>query len=249
MHLRQMLAAAVAVAAVAAPAAADVKITTRTEVAPHTFMGQDRPGSESSASLWLGDGTVRLDSGDQTTILDAGAGRLLFVNHKDMVYSEVPLPVDLESVLSDEDRAYLEKTRPMWAMSADVTPTDETREIDGRTARRYDVHVVNSTGIELDVELWAAPVDGVDLDLVRQLKTSVAALQPTGSDWMREILAIDGLPVEKITTMSMGDSEVTTHESLVSIERDVAPEAGYAPPESYEKVEFDPRQAKPLVRQ
>jgi hypothetical protein len=236
------LAAALALAALALisapPATADSLLTLESHRggAPGAEPGGGPAAEEetSTVEMWIGDGRIRRDDGRVAMVLDGD--RLLLINHDEETYSVLELPIDLESMLPEEMR----RMAATWKPQISVEPSEESREIGGWKARRWDVEVTSAMGLAIHNRLWVTRDLDIDYAAFEQLTRAMASLQPGGGAAMDQLAAIDGFPVLVESTADFGGRTMESSERLVSVERREPPAGLYQPPDGYTETPFDP---------
>lgn len=236
----KMFLAVVAVAALVATSAHGATLLTfQSHQDEFEMQGQTQPARDSEAEIWVGDDVIVRDDGQSRVILTAE--KLYLVNHEAKAYNVLDLPVDLAELLPEEMMGQYEQMKEMATMSAEVSPTDETKEVGDWSAQRYDVTLTNKMGFTMDQVIWASADVGVDAGLYNDLTEALARLQPGGGEWVDALDSIEGFPVLRETTMTLGpDTAVKTQETLLSVEEKDAPEGIFAPPADYEEQPFNP---------
>ena len=97
----------------------------------------------------------------------------------------------------------------------------------------------------MDLDIWVSKDTGLDVETYKSAFRQMASMQPSGTDWIGEVLKIEGFPVLRETTVRMAGSEMTTREELVGIESKDAPKGHYEPPTGYAEEPFDFMSAMP----
>lgn len=233
-RLALALLAAVAVAAFSLPAAADTLVTLASR---ERGMG-DQAAREATVTMWIGDDAIARDDGRTRAILREG--ELVLVDHESRSYSVLALPVDVASLIPPEMRELAGQMMQMMRMDAEITPTDERREIGRWDARRYQVHLTNPMGVAVAMDLWLSEEVELPAARVKELSRALAEVQPGGGGWVAELTALPGFPVLQETRVTVGRDEMTSREELVSIERKPAPASAYAPPADYAERPYSP---------
>ncbi len=245
----KMFLAVLAVAALVATSAHGATLLTfQNHQDEFEMQGQTQPARDTQARIWVGDGVIVRDDDQSRVILTAD--KLYLVNHEDKSYNVLDLPVNLAELLPEEMMGQYEQMKEMATMSAEVVPTDETREVAGWSAKRYDVTLTNKMGFTMEQVIWASSEVGMDASLYNDLTEALARLQPGGGEWVEKLNSIEGFPVLRETTMNLGpETSVKTHERLLSVEEKDAPEGIFAPPADYEEKEFNPGGGGPAPAQ
>jgi len=236
--IRLTLAVLAVVALVATSAHGATLLTFQSHQDEFAMQGQTQPARDSEAKIWVGDGVIVRDDDQSRVILTDE--KLYLVNHEAKTYNVLDLPVNMEELLPEQMMAQYNQMKEMATMSAEVAPVDETREVGDWSAKRYNVTLTNQMGFTMEQVIWASPDVAVDPALYNDLTEALAKLQPGGGEWVSALDAIEGFPVLRETTMSIGpDTTVKTHEELLSVEEKDAPEGIFAPPADYEEQEFN----------
>lgn len=225
-----------AVAAVVPTAAADQVLTLET-VQKVTLQGQERPEQRSTAQLWIGDGAIARDDGDTRVVLKGD--ELLLVSHRAQTYSTVELPVDVMAMVPEEMREQVKQRMEQGHLSGDLTPSEETQEVGGWSAHRYDLALTSPAGMTLNVVLWASEDVKVDPQPYVRLTKALATLQPGGDEWVSKLATIKGFPVLRDTTMDADQIHMQSEERLLSVQEKDAPEGTYGAPEGYTEQPFN----------
>lgn len=218
-------------------AAADTVITTRS--LSEGLAGMPGSAMDETSTLWLGEGKFRKDGDGQSFIVDLEAKKLFIVDHSDKSCQTVDLPLDLMKLVPEEMRGMFEQMAAQLNMRVDVTPTEETREIAGYSAKLYQVKARSDQGLESDLDLWMTDAVKFDVAGYKKMTEALFSMQPIGGEWKKEILAIEGFPVLQETTIRMMGNEITSREELISVEDKEAPAGNYAPPPDYTVKPFD----------
>jgi hypothetical protein len=226
--------------AFAAAAAADTKLEMKSHTDAFQMMGQNQPAQDSDVTFWIAPDRVRRDDGTGAFIYRGDQDKLYVVDHEEKSYSVLSLPVDFLALMPAEMRGQMEGFLQQMSMTAAVTPSDETKEINGWTARRYDVSMSNGMGMKIDSTVWATKGIDADLEAFKGLYAAMGSLQPGGSGAVDEMMKIDGVPVLTETTVQGMGSSFGSRDELVSASQAEPPAGTYEVPEGYTEIEFNP---------
>lgn len=221
-----------ALLAAAGTVAADTKVVKNQHTDSFTVMGQTQPAQDVTVTTWIGDRRLRTDQPGSSFIVRLDLEKLYVVDHSDRVYSEIPLPIDLSSIIPPEMAGAMKQ---MMTFEATVTPTGETQEILGRTARGYEL-VMSSPMMEMRSRLWATKDVPFDLATFQRMGEEVLRLQPGMVEVLGELRKIEGFQLRQETSIRMtmaGNAEVRSSEEVVSVEESGPPAGGYEPPADY----------------
>ena len=223
---------------VAATAGADIKVVQQHHQDGFSMMGQEQPASDEKNVTWIGDGTLRMDQGSSTSIVNLASKKMVIVNHESKSYNEIDLPIDLASMLPP---GMGEQMMAMMKFDVTVTPSTETKKVGPWTATRYDLKMTSSM-MSMESVLWATKETPVDYKRYHELYSSVMSLQPGMDSMMAEMKKIDGYVVDQTATVTMtmmGETTIGSSDTVISVEEVEAPAGTYDAPVGYERKEFD----------
>jgi hypothetical protein len=219
-------------------AGADFKVVQATHQDGFSMMGQNQPAKDEERTTWIGDKRMRMDQGDTSTIVLLNANKMFILNHDQKSYYEIDLPIDLAAMLPP---GMGDQMMQMMKFDVTITPSDETKEVNGWAAKRYDMQM-KSAMLTMDSVLWASTETPIDASDYVSLYGEVMSLQPGTADMIAKMRQIEGFVVAQETSMTMsmmGDSKVRTNETTTAIEEAEAPAGTYGPPEGYTKSDLD----------
>lgn len=238
MHLQRIGLFTLAALMTVGVAAADIKVVTQHHQDAFSMMGQSQPATDEEHTTWIGDGRMRMDQGSTSFIVSLADNKVVLVNHDNQSYSEIDLPIDLESLMPP---GMGEQMKAMMNFDVTVTPTDETKTVGGWEARRYDMSL-SSAMVNMEQVLWAAKDTPVDVSAYVELYGNVVSLQPGMESMMSEMKKIDGFVVSQESTAKMpmmGDAAIGSKDAVTSIEEVEAPAGTYEPPAGYARKDFN----------
>lgn len=224
----------------ATAAAADTRLDMKSHTDAFQMMGQDQPAQDKTITFWIAGDRVLRDDGDNAFLYRGDENKLYLIDHGAKSYTVLSLPVDMLALMPAESRAQMQGFLQQMAMKATVTPADEEKEINGWSARRYDVHMENQMGMKVDSTVWATEAVEADLDAFRGLYAAMGALQPGGASAVDELLKIQGVPVLSETTVAGMGGSFGSREELVSAQQAAAPAGTYEVPAGYAEKQFNP---------
>ena len=238
MRIRHALVLVLAMTVTAGVASADYKVTQQHHQDGFAMMGQTQPAKDQTHTTWIGDGKMRMDQGQTSTVVDLGAKKMIIINHEKRNYNEVGLPVNLEELLPP---GMGQQMLDMMKFEVTITPSDETKKIGEWTAKRYDMQLTSAM-MNMESVLWASSETPIDFSNYFELYSNVMSLQPGMDSMMNEMRKIDGYVVAQEASMSMtfmGETTVASTDEVVSIEELEAPAGTYEPPADYAREDFD----------
>jgi len=205
-----------------------------------TLMGKQEPAKEEDTGTWISKEKYREDDGEKMSyIVRLDQNKIYLINHKTQSYSEAPLPINLDLIISDQAKQLMESMK----VSAKVEDTGETSKIKDWNCRKYLIEInISMMGMNLPIkqEIWASKDLGIDLDLYHKFTREIMASNPMTEKLADEILKIKGYPVLIRVTMTMMGTEMKFKEEVISVEKKDAPEGTYEPPKEYKKSEYNP---------
>jgi hypothetical protein len=219
------------------PCMADILITMK--IQSDAIPELDAPAGQQTSTTWLAKNKLREDSGDRSVIVDLDAKKLFVIDHGKKSYYALDLPVDIMAALPDDIRAQLEATIASMKIEVKVTPTDESKEINGYTVKKYRIEMGGANVMKMTRDQWMTEEIGFDIGSFKSLMRTLLSAQPMGTDWLKQIWEIDGFPVLAESTVEVMGNEVRTKEELVSVENRTPADGTYAPPANYAAEAFD----------
>ena len=237
MRLRFVLGMVALLCCLAQPCLADVLITMKIQSDAIDELKM-APGEQTNTT-WLGENKLREDAGDRCTIIDNDAKKLFVINHARKSYFAFDLPADLLAEVPEEMRLQIEEANFRNKVDIEVTPTDESKEINGFHTKKYLIEVGGANVLPTSREQWMTEDVGFDVDIYKNMMKSLLAAQPIGSEWMNKLLEIKGFPVLAVSSVEVRGQVVRTKEELVSVEEKPPAEGTYVPPAGYTEEAFD----------
>lgn len=191
------------------------------------------------AEVWIRGDLVRMDGKGNTFFADFSKNEFSIVDHDRKRYSVFDLPIDLASMLPEDQRAMFEQAVAQNPMNVEITPSDETREVGAWTGKKHVAVISNARGLRITNTMWTSTDAPESLASYERLTEVLSMLQP-GGDWMREITAVPGVAVHQEVAMDFqGTIMRRVTETIRTVEERDAPEGNYAPPEDYVETPFD----------
>jgi hypothetical protein len=219
-------------------AAAETKIVKTVHQDGFSAMGQETPARDHEQVLWLGEGRLRIDQEKSSSIIRTDLKKLFILHHDRKTYYEIDLPVSIEEMLPPEMAQHL---MGMMKMDVSISPSDETRKVGPWEARRYDM-TVSSAMMGMKTVIWASRDTGIESDEFQSMFGEMIKMQPGMHEVVAKMSIIEGFVVAQEGSMTMpmlGDTEVSSSETVTSIEQAPAPDGTYDLPAGYSLEEFD----------
>lgn len=234
--LRKSLALSfVAVFAVAGWLSADTKIVAKDHTDAFTVMGKQQPARDNESVTWIGKDSMRVEHGSKVIIVRLDQKKMFIVDPAESSYTVLDLPLDMSQYMPPE---MAKQMMAMMKFTATVTPTDETREIHGWKARRYNV-TMSSPMMHNEMTVWATKDIHVDLSAYKDMAAQLQLMQPGMADVVKEMMKIDGVQVLSEGTTKMMGAEVGNRHEVVSVSEATPPAGSYEPPAGFKAKKFD----------
>jgi hypothetical protein len=220
----------------AAPAAlADPHLTIERSFVP---VADEAVPPPDTVQVWTGPDRVRLDGKQNTFVARFDLGELLIIDHVRKTFSRLELPIRLENLVPAEQAAGIRRMLEQAPIEVATEPAGETREIEGRTARKVVARIRDPRGLDITNTMWVTDAFGERFRTYERLQDNLAAMQP-GGEWMRELTAVPGFAVVQEIEMAVLDRRQRRVERVVVADDTPVPAGGYAPPDGYEERPFN----------
>jgi hypothetical protein len=216
-----------------------MKVKSVTEA--HKMMGREAPRSETVNVYYFDGGNMRGDLGDTLSVLfSSGDEAVKMVRHNPKVWMAMPLKGAVDSLVKEIEqksgKEAAEQTRQMMEtgmrLSAEVTPTDETREINGFKCKKYNV-LMSMGMVRNEMEWWVTDEIDINYELLPYASWSQLASFPGFDEAAIEMGKIKGVTVKGVNkTLVMQDTIVSTTE-LLSVEKMDVPADKFKIPADY----------------
>lgn len=215
----------------------DVVVTKEKHTDAASIMGQNQPAQDSQEVTWIGTDRMRVQEGDQITIVRADLKKLYVLDSKAKTYSTIDLPLDMKKYVPAEMAPMLDM---MGQMTVTVTPTTETKQIKDWNATHYTVTTSMPMGGSATQEMWVTKEIALDYAAWGELSSSFLSANPMAGGMAAEMKKIDGFPVLVERTQKMMNTEIKSREAVLSVEQKDAPADFYDVPKDYTEKPFDP---------
>jgi len=143
--------------------------------------------------LWIGERQAALTQEGKTYVLDLDRSTFVFISHAAGTYVEMPLPLDLSLVLSDEIQHRYETD----SQAGEVQETGETADVLEKSCREYDVVYWTPRHGEQQnlrkIKVWATTDLDFDWRIFEQLLENMRQLHNRDARLRQELLKIEGL--------------------------------------------------------
>lgn len=226
---------------------ADVYIKQLTHTDSAKVAGQNMPARDDTVSVWLADGKALMNSKDATMLILTDQDVMYVINDKEKTYSKMKLSeagditqllkeqgVDVEN---EEQMAMMKGMMSAMQMKATVTPTNETKEIEGYDCKKYDVDFTIGMG-KMSSVYWVTPKIKIDYDMLYKIQNAMMLRMPGSLEAMKELEKMDGFPVYIETSANMMGANIKSTTKLLKYTEKTPPDGTYTLPEGYKETEM-----------
>ncbi len=214
---------------------ADVYIKTQTHTPAMEMMGKKFPEKNMVSEQWLGNNKMAMISASQITVIDLSIKKVFFIYHDKKSYVETSLPLDMSKLLP----ANIKGMAAMLKMTVKVSPTGQTKTINGRKCDGYNIEMKTAmmpiksiSWVTTDVPFdWKGYAE-------KMYATALAAVMPFVDEAsLAELRKIQGIQIAQESTMSMMGNEMKTTSEVVEMIEKPAPAGLYSVPAGYTKID------------
>lgn len=203
---------------------------------------KDKKDVEQINESWITPTKVRSNSGDNSSIFDAGKNMLITIDHKKKKYMEIPLDF---SGASDEQKQDMNNLpgfmKNMMKMEVSVTPVDEQKQIGRWSCRKYN-QTLKMSMMNSESEIWASEDIHVNTEVYKKFSAALMASQPGFykllQDMVKESEKIKGIPVYQTTTSKVMGKTMETTTELIEVKDVDAPADLFTVPAGYKQEKF-----------
>jgi hypothetical protein len=215
--------------------------------AEYVAMGDTIPASEMVTELWMGDQWARMEMDTAAVLIDLANDKMFILDHNQQEYvklsigsmNEIFESMGLDTADQQAAAAIAMMQNMMAGMSMTVTPTEESREVQGYNCTKYEVALDLKT-TQVNSEVWATQDLKVDMPTYFKLTHSMIAMFPFFQEAMTEWQKIKGVPVLTVTDMQMQGTSTKTTTELLEVKQADPPPGTYKLPEDYKETEVNP---------
>ena len=224
--------------ALALPAAADLVITQTEKTEGAKVAGVQRPGKEKTEVLWIGKDRLRSEVGNRVTIVRADLAKLFLVDTQAQTFSAVELPIVIEKHLPAAVAEVLVPT--IQQTKVRVTPTTETKTINGWSTTRYTLTLTTAAGATTNEDVWVTKDVPAEFAKLQELRAAQLSATMFGVSPAAELKKLDGIAVLVERSGNEMGVETKSRTEVRAIETKAPPEGLYDVPKDFKEVPFDP---------
>lgn len=197
-----------ALCAVAVAARADIRVKVQESV----------NGSDPEAVVhWFGPGRSTRDDGNRYIVTRLDTGKTYIINRQTHQYRIIDMQLDAGGEPPE----------------VTVTRTDDVREINGWTARRY--RIGGPAARDMTIDVWVSDEVQVNIDAFRALMVRLGNRR--GSGWLKAYRQISGFPVLQEVSLERPGLRLDSRSRVVAVEQVEPRPYTYAPPPGYARVD------------
>jgi hypothetical protein len=224
-------------------AVADVYMKHKQHSGGFSMMGQKQEATDTIQEVWIRRDKVAQITGEQTVLMLLEEGVIVFVNHKEKTYTEMPMSTDkMMGEMPDrgpEDRAAMENMmKNMMKFDVSVTNTGEKKKINNWNCVKY-IQKIGSAMMPMTIESWNTEDIKIDSDLYANFSKAALAQMPGmaqgAEDIVKELKKMKGVTVYSKTTMSMMGQDIVSTSELLEWKEGKAPKGTFDRPVGYKQ--------------
>jgi len=214
---------------------ADVYVKSVTHNDAIEMMGQKQPARDINQEQWLAGNKMAVIMPEQTTVLDLDVNKMYIIYPGSKTYVETELPFDLAKILPPQAAQMLS----MMKVTAKVTPTGETKQVDKWSCKGYNVDM-NMSMMQMSMKVWATQDVPFDFKAYQEKifpylrKISMGAMNLDDAT-LNEFKKIDGFQVLSEVSVKVMGTEVKSYTKVLEISEKPAPAAVFTVPAGFTK--------------
>jgi hypothetical protein len=215
--------------------AADLVLTRKTHADAYSLAGRDVPAKDGTETVWMGKDRMRMDDGEQITIVRLDLKKAWFLDPATKVASAIDLPFDMKKYMPAEMAPMMEQM--MASLKPTVTATEETKKFGIWNARKYTLTMggpANAT-----TTIWASKDVDVSAADYKGLMGVTMSTMPGGAAIAAEMQKIEGATVYEERVQKVMGATMRTTSELTGVERKDPAEGWYDLPKGYTEKPFD----------
>lgn len=203
------------------------------------------PADGSVVAVWTDGEKVRRDEEAVSFIAYNSEGKLWIVYHRDRKYSHLAWPPRYERHRSSVARTLGGAASELLPFRLEGEIASRTLEREPFAVRRQEARVANGLGqayrVTVDFATGVAEREAQALVAAYGLEHAISRLTREGHSPLDPLGGGAGVAVGWLLALQQPETEVRYSERVLGIEaREGSPPGGYAPPEGYERIPFDP---------
>jgi hypothetical protein len=243
LHTQLTIAAFALVLSAGSAARADLNVESHHHQDAAKIMRQTIEAVDETTQMWIAkDRTAHITSSN-SQIVRLDQKKLYLIDHEKKSYSAIPLPLDLSAALGPEMKQAMQAMAGMFKFDVTVTPTSETKTINGFAAKLTKVSISGAMGMKIEQNLWLTKdLDGkMDAVAYKELfGAQMAMLGPMGGDWWKKLATLEGFPVLTESKTTVGGGTMASRDEVKAATEKAPPAGIYDPPAGYKEQPFDP---------
>jgi hypothetical protein len=218
-------------------AVAETHITTERHTDGYYRGGTMNPPVDETRELWIGENRMAFITDNQKLVIDMEKRSLLFINLRNNIYAETPLPVDMSKLFDDTAYTRLQ----MFQRTGEVKKAEESRKIGEWQCAAYDTHdwvpYMEGKVNEREVRMWVSTDVPFDLEKFETMMSNLLKLNNLEAGYGEKMLAIEGFQIATEETTYAEGIAIKTTSKVVEMGEAEPPADVYAIPEGCTKKE------------
>jgi hypothetical protein len=216
----------------AAFAAADTYIKSKTHTDAFAMMGQSQPAKDETTEQWLGDDKFATITPEMSIVIDMKKNIFCWINHGNKTYVESPLPLDLTTLV---DPQMAQMMSQMMKMTVTVTPNNQTKTIGQWKCSGYDV-AMNIMMMPMKMSVWASTDVPFDVDKFMKLYSNVLKAQFRLDDAaVQEMMKVKGYWIAMEMNADIMGAKMHNTTEVIEISKKSPDASVYSAPAGYTK--------------
>lgn len=207
-----------------------------------TYAVEGQEPSVDTVVIWAADNALISRGSDQTVLVRLDKETVYLIDEQKKHYSEMPFSVFEEAsnqAESEMDNEQIpEQFRDMMTMKVSVTPTDETKKIDGYSCRKY-VQKITNPMMKMSADLWATKEIDIDPKLFQRYYSAFSGgnsrMQEFLGQLYREFAKIEGVVVYSESVSEAMGRTMKSSTKLLEAKKKEAPAGTFEVPKKYKK--------------
>lgn len=229
------------IASVSAGAEADMLLQQVVHSEPYKMIADQAPAPIDTVTIWLGEERAAIAGSGTNAILRRDEDKLYLLNHGARTYSVVDLPCDLAEFFPPDhpQRKPLQRVLAALQTKVTITPTDQTKEINGWPTRLFRIEM-QAARTNILSETWATTAAPIDQGLYRDLMIALMSVHPATHTMAAHLDDIEGITVLDEQQIARLGMEMFSTRELVTVREAEAPAGTYTPPAGYTETLYNP---------
>lgn len=235
--MKTLILTVVVMSVFASLAVADVYVKEQVHTDGYYYGGRVTEPSDRTTKTWIGDDKLSYISDNRIIIFDLSDSTLTFINRTDSTYATTTLPMEWGNLCDEQTAARVQ----MFPMDGTFKETGETKELDGRLCKEYEVNsYIPYEGTrynETDTKVWVTTDVPFDVEMYNEINSHNLKLQNFGDEFRERLVNIKGLRLHMESEIYLKGSSYKSSRKVVEILEKEPPTDVYSPPAGFTQKE------------